>query len=815
MKPGQAKEIFTKLYSAPTEEVVDEVLRHYEAHFSNPSNWNPLDGNESNFGVIENQQSSPIAALIEKLTNSVDAILMRKCHEAGINPKSPEAPKSMEEAIKRFFHPVNETWYLSPARQKQAEEIQILADGPRMNTSLVIYDNGEGQHPQDFEKTFLSLLKGNKNEIAFVQGKYNMGGTGALVFCGKRRYQLIGSKKYNGEGHFGFTLVRKHPLSEPELKTRKHTWYEYLKIDGEIPNFPIETLNLGLKDRQFKTGTVLKLYSYDLPGGARSVISRDLNQSINEFLFEPALPIYTIDKPERYPHDRNLARELFGLKRRLEQDDSKYIEDSFSEDYESSEIGKMKITCYVFRNKIEGKTVKESRETIEREFFKNNMSVIFSVNGQVHGHYTSEFITRSLKMPLLKSHLLIHVDCTHMLLNFRNELFMASRDRLKGADETRLLRERIGDLLNKSKLQDIYRSRKDSISLDAGDTKDTNELLKAFTKSMPLNSDLFKLLSHTFKLDIPKEQASGDSQKKKTDEKEKKEPFKPNRFPSFFKMRTDSTEEKPAAKIPLNGARSVKFLTDVENQYFDRTQDPGELQISLVSFKRNSEEGGNEQGEPKQLSDLLDVRKASPDDGTIKIVMNPTEAAKVDDLIQIRAQLNGHGTEFEECFWVRISEAEKPKEPTQGSEETKPDSFGLPEPRLVYQEKKEGFVSWDEFANRTGQDIDHYTVMHPLIEGERLDAIFVNMDSHILKSHKARIKAITEEQIKLADNKYISSVYFHTLFLFAITKTKNYSFKQGEAEKDITDFLKEVLASSYSEFLLNFGTEQLMASLEI
>jgi len=39
--------------------------------------------------------------------------------------------------------------------------------------------------------------------------------------------------------------------------------------------------------------------------------------------------------------------------------------------------------------------------------------------------------------------------------------------------------------------------------------------------------------------------------------------------------------------------------------------------------------------------------------------------------------------------------------------------------------------------------------------------------------------------------------------------------KQGESEKDITDFLKDIFSSSYSEFLLNFGTEQLMASLEI
>jgi hypothetical protein len=114
---------------------------------------------------------------------------------------------------------------------------------------------------------------------------------------------------------------------------------------------------------------------------------------------------------------------------------------------------------------------KSIRETIEREFFKNNMSVLFSVNGQVHGHYTTEFITRSLKMPLLKSYLLVHVDCTHMRMSFRNELFMASRDRLKGADETRMLREVLADILLKSKLQDIYKHRKDSISLEGADTK--------------------------------------------------------------------------------------------------------------------------------------------------------------------------------------------------------------------------------------------------------------------------------------------------------------------------------------------------------
>src|ERR1017187_7404395 len=123
-----AAALFLKLYKAETEAALDVALR-FDTAMPLGVAWCALDNNESNFGVIENQQSSPIAALIEKITNSIDAILMRKCYEAGIDPKSPAAPRSMDEAIGRFFHPENQTWYLSPTRQKQAEEIQILADG--------------------------------------------------------------------------------------------------------------------------------------------------------------------------------------------------------------------------------------------------------------------------------------------------------------------------------------------------------------------------------------------------------------------------------------------------------------------------------------------------------------------------------------------------------------------------------------------------------------------------------------------------------------------------------------------------------------
>lgn len=142
------KELFQLLFNAPTEDDLDNVMHKYPVVFDR-KNWVPLGHNESNYGIIENQQSNPIAALVEKVTNSIDALLMRKCIEQGINPKSTSAPKTMDDAIEKFY-PDNKNWDLATFRRKQAGEIQVVADGPPRESSVIIYDNGEGQHPEQF-----------------------------------------------------------------------------------------------------------------------------------------------------------------------------------------------------------------------------------------------------------------------------------------------------------------------------------------------------------------------------------------------------------------------------------------------------------------------------------------------------------------------------------------------------------------------------------------------------------------------------------------------------------------------------------------
>ena len=65
------------------------------------------------------------------------------------------APKNMHDAVRSFYK--YENFDLQAYRNEVAQDIQILADpnSPRGDTSLIIFDNGEGQHPQEFPNTFL------------------------------------------------------------------------------------------------------------------------------------------------------------------------------------------------------------------------------------------------------------------------------------------------------------------------------------------------------------------------------------------------------------------------------------------------------------------------------------------------------------------------------------------------------------------------------------------------------------------------------------------------------------------------------------
>ena len=96
--------------------------------------------NENNYSTIGNQQSAPDAALVEKIINSVDAILMRECLERNIDPEGADAPQTTKEATEQFFY-IKEGILSKMDRAKRSEiaqDIMVVATGKKSNPCSVV-----------------------------------------------------------------------------------------------------------------------------------------------------------------------------------------------------------------------------------------------------------------------------------------------------------------------------------------------------------------------------------------------------------------------------------------------------------------------------------------------------------------------------------------------------------------------------------------------------------------------------------------------------------------------------------------------------
>ena len=222
------EELFIDLLKAEREEDVTDALTIYGLEKFSDANWLPYGGIENNYGIIGAQQADALGALVEKVVNSIDAVLMRECLARNLDPRSNLVPQSMIEAAEMFLSiPEGNLAKLSTAQRTELAErnISIIVTGQKPedgNPCVLVVDTGEGQKPEDFKETLVSLLKSNKCSVPFVQGKFNMGSTGSLTYCSaNKNYQLIASRRNaaipgSKNSQWGFTIVRKRPPLERE-----------------------------------------------------------------------------------------------------------------------------------------------------------------------------------------------------------------------------------------------------------------------------------------------------------------------------------------------------------------------------------------------------------------------------------------------------------------------------------------------------------------------------------------------------------------------------------------------------------------------
>lgn len=713
------KKLLLDLYNAPNADALYEVVLSYGLDSS--EYWKPYGGNLNNAGTFENQQSSPENALVEKLTNSIDAILMKECMLRGIQPKDkadPCVPQTINAATKMFFNVDNGKWenITASERNKIAQDIQIILTDDRKTPNVAIYDNGEGQNPTNFENTFLSIARGNKNDVPFVQGKYNMGSTGSLVFCGdKHRYQMIISRRHLGlndsDGLIGFTLVRRHILTPEEEPKYKLTWYEYLVIDGVIPSISEANIDLGLNKTEFTSGSVVKLYSYQLTHSSDATL--DLWRDLNPLLFESALPILIYENRGYGGHSS--TKVMLGNRTRLALDSNEHVE--FQKTFQIN----------LFNSNIPMQVYVFNRNTKNTEFIWGK-SVVYTLNGQTQGSESKSFISQDLGFRNLREYMLICVDCSQVGTTARQELFMASRDRLKQGKFYTELRQSIIDLIsNDTHLKQKEQEYKGRAFRETGEDKD---MVQSLFSKLKGNKDIRKMFSGNngafsfFTKEVKKPIAPEERKEEK-----KKEAKKLKRYPTLLKIKGfDKSSEDYIKVIRKGGKGKITLETDVENTFLSRSDDAGAIEITTLDFGNHGGSGGG-QHLPSEDSTKLRVQFSGPCEGEMEVIVEPREEAEVGDSIQLSIKMISSAGEHEVIAFIKIEDEAEQKQKKPKEKTVEEPELALPKLTRVVQ-----YSDDPEQAKWSDYDMNSDSIVKILINSNgAIDEVLINMDSNLVK----------------------------------------------------------------------------------
>jgi len=503
MTSEEAKKLCLNLLHADTEDEVIKLLKQ-EDLWDKRDKWRFLGDREGNYSIVGNQQNRSDAALTEKLVNSIDAMLMGECMSEAIEPTSHEAPQSIRKAVARFFEKGSknadgnfQNWP-KKKRREIANNITVALTGSKKNPSITVADAGEGQTPNKMHDTFLSIDKDNKLKIKFVQGKYNMGGTGVLRFCGNQSLQLIITRRNpkiieqmteedESSSLWGFTVVRRE---DPDglLKNSMYSYLAPLDIDnkprkGEIIKFAADSLPLFPEDnsaykREMAWGSAVKMYNYEMKGFASHAFMK--GQSLHRLearLPLPALPIRVHEcRDFKGQSGSSFDTTLSGLMVRLKDNKGDNLENGFPDKVQFiAENETMHATIFAFKK---GKA----------ETYKADQGIIYMDNGQTHAIATKSFFSRNrVLMGRIKDSLLVVVDCSEISSRARERLFMNSRDRLGGGSLQSAVETQLENIIHNHEGLRLLKEkrRQEQISERLEDAKPLEDVLRDILKSSP------------------------------------------------------------------------------------------------------------------------------------------------------------------------------------------------------------------------------------------------------------------------------------------------------------------------------------------
>lgn len=713
MTPQQKlnKEILLKLIEATTQEEVTHLIATHQ--FFQNCKWVPYGNQANNAGTIKAQAPDPVGALVEKVTNGIDALLIRLCWDNKIDPTSSVAPQSQYEAIKKFLGENVANFNLSDkeVREIASKTVRIIGEGMAEKPTISFVDFGEGQHPKDFPDTFLSIGGSNKIKIKFAHGVYNQGGSAALKFCGNG-YQLILSRRApnirNGQDDlWGFSLVR-----ERYEQGFKAEWYEYCTIDGMVPSFPYEPLKILPDKEVLESGSFVRLFSYSLRNpnffitGQRE---RELAREINKRYFSMPLPIQINENRTQLRGwgDRNKVTRIYGLWRRLKKqfDDKAVIRTVLPLKAELGVFGLRNIEIAILND-----------EGDEGQSYKGQSEKIFlTVNGQAQHTESVNFLKTSCLLPDLAPYMIVHVDLSNAGYQ-ANKVFHTARSGMIDIPEYDEFHKRLTDSIKGDEtLKELNREYKERKLRNAQpEDKDLSKYIGRLVKDNPFLASLLNVGE-----EVPTEKPEGP-----------KKEYLGEYIPTIFDLGGSEKE------IPCNRYARLRIKTDAMNDYLTRSKDKGEFRWTA--------------------SRLVQINHYSLKNGYLPVRIEPVKDAKPGDTDTIKFELTRPNQESLKAeLKIIIGKFEEPKINPSGTHKP-PTKLALKLPELKPVPKED----WKNF-DWTGQDIVKVE------EDQEGITVYINKEPDVLTEFPKRNPRYSSGDMMTAVQKrYLASVYLYSVAMF-------------------------------------------------
>ncbi len=332
--------------------------------------------------------------------------------------------------------------------------------------------------------------------------------------------------------------------------------YVYLAPGNQILSFDAESLPLRpgrypeAYAEELSAGTCIKLWNYKLPGRLKSLATLDLRYALECYLQDPVLPIRVCERRTRY-HAHSYDTTVSGLANIL-FDKREDVELETGSPLKIPGVGEVDVRIAI---------VKE--DTGEHKEERYPAGVFFVVNGQLHSELGKDFVSRRTKLDYVADTTIVMVDCTHLPQRIREDLFMASRDRMRQCDEREYLEAAIAEYLKDHQgIRELNARRRQARLTSALSEEETTKVIQDLVRADPTLAQLF---------------GRGERIRVPSGPLPEPEPYEGRKFPTFFRIRNEP-KEGLVKRCPRNRPCRVEFETDAANDYFVRAVDPGHLE---------------------------------------------------------------------------------------------------------------------------------------------------------------------------------------------------------------------------------------------